>query len=189
MRPEGWDDEEDGEWSPETITNPALSAFNAITGETYGYRWAYTTTPEVLAKLKAKGDGLYLYRSPRFVSKERTLTRTLTLAPTQTLTLTLTPTLTRTPTLSQEHGDRPRERYPSSTLSQSAVSNWLAAKAAPLVGLFSSDTKERYVGGAVRGAKPAVVVVFVNLDNAKGMQYALKRVRKVAVAHKGTLSF
>jgi len=69
------------------------------------------------------------------------------------------------------------------------VSNWLAAKAAPLVGLFSSDTKERYVGGAVRGAKPAVVVVFVNLDNAKGMQYALKRVRKVAVAHKGTLSF
>ena len=101
----------------------------------------------------------------------------------------LTPTLTRTPTLSQEHGDRPRERYPSSTLSQSAVSNWLAAKAAPLVGLFSSDTKERYVGGAVRGAKPAVVVVFVNLDNAKGMQYALKRVRKVAVAHKGTLSF
>ena len=143
----------------------------------------------MLAKLKAKGDGLYLYRSPRFVSKERTLTRTLTLAPTQTLTLTLTPTLTRTPTLSQEHGDRPRERYPSSTLSQSAVSNWLAAKAAPLVGLFSSDTKERYVGGAVRGAKPAVVVVFVNLDNAKGMQYALKRVRKVAVAHKGTLSF
>ena len=125
----------------------------------------------------------------------QTLTLTLTLTPTPTLTqtltltLTLTPTLTRTPTLSQEHGDRPRERYPSSTLSQSAVSNWLAAKAAPLVGLFSSDTKERYVGGAVRGAKPAVVVVFVNLDNAKGMQYALKRVRKVAAAHKGTLSF
>merc|ERR1712194_374295 len=34
-----------------------------------------------------------------------------------------------------------------------------------------------------------VVVVFVNLDNAKGMQYALKRVRKVAAAHKGKLSF
>lgn len=157
VKPEGWDDDEDGEWSPETITNPALTAFNAITGETYGYRWAYTTTPEVLAKLKAKSEGLYLYRSPRFLSKE--------------------------------HGDRPRERFPSSTLSQSAVSNWLAAKAAPLVGLFSSDTKERYVGGAVRGSKPAVVVVFVNLDNAKGMQYALKRVRKVAVAHKGKLSF
>ena len=50
-------------------------------------------------------------------------------------------------------------------------------------------TKERYVGGAVRGSKPALVVVFVNLDNAKGMQYALKRVRKVALAHKGKLSF
>merc|ERR1740139_1012409 len=53
VKPEGWDDDEDGEWSPETITNPALTSFNAITGETYGYRWAYTTTPEVLAKLKA----------------------------------------------------------------------------------------------------------------------------------------
>ena len=41
----------------------------------------------------------------------------------------------------------------------------------------------------MRGSKPALVVVFVNLDNAKGMQYALKRVRKVALAHKGKLSF
>ena len=160
VKPEGWDDDEDGEWSPETIANPALTAFNSITGETYGYRWAYTTTPEVLAKLKAKSDGLYLYRSPRFLSKE--------------------------------HGDRPRERFPTSTLSQSAVSNWLASKAAPLVGLFSSDTKERYIGGPVRSAKPAVVVIFMNLDrekNAKGVQYVLKRARKVAAAHKGKLAF
>jgi hypothetical protein len=160
VKPDEWDDEEDGEWSPETIENPALTAFNSITADTYGYRWAYTATPEVLAKLKVKSEGLYLFRSPRFVSKE--------------------------------HGDRPRERFPSSTLSQSAVSNWLASKAAPLVGLFSSDTKERYIGGAVRGAKPAVVVIFMNLDrekNAKGVQYVLKRARKVAAARKGKISF
>jgi len=160
VKPDGWDDEEDGEWSPETIENPTLTTFNSITADTYGYRWAYTTAPEVLAKLKAKSEGLYLFRSPRFIS--------------------------------QEHGDRPRERFPSSTLSQSAVSNWLASKAAPLVGFFSSDTKERYIGGAVRGAKPAVCVVFMNLDrekNAKGVQYVLKRARKVAVARKGKISF
>ena len=48
--------------------------------------------------------------------------------------------------LSKEHGDRPRERFPSAALTQSAVSNWLASKSQPLVGLFNSDTKERYVG-------------------------------------------
>ena len=162
VKPEGWDDEEDGEWSPEVIQNPSLTAFNAITTETYGYRWAYTSAPDVLAKLKAKSDGsLFLYKSPRFLSKE--------------------------------HGDRPRERFPSATLTQSAVSNWLASKSQPLVGLFNSDTKERYVGryGGAGGAKPAALVVFMNLDfekNSKSVQYVLKRARKVAAARKGKIS-
>jgi hypothetical protein len=70
----------------------------------------------VLAHMKAKSNGLYLYRSPKFVSKE--------------------------------HGDRPRERFPSDKLSESAVSNWLSAKAQPLVGLYSSTTKDRYAKAA-----------------------------------------
>ena len=71
--------------------------------------------PEVLAHMKAKSNGLYLYRSPKF--------------------------------LSAEHGDKPRERFPSTKLSESAVRNWLNSKAQPLVGLYSSSTKERYSGG------------------------------------------
>jgi len=152
----------DGEWEPETIPNPALTAFNSITAELYGYRWAFTTSDEVREKLKAKSDSLFLYRSPRFVSKD--------------------------------HGDRPRERYGSSTLTQSAVANFLSSKAQPLVGFFSADTKERYVGRSYGSGvtKPAVCVIFMNLDwekNGKSVQYVLKRARKVAQAHKGKLSF
>jgi hypothetical protein len=73
------------------------------------------------------------------------------------------------------------------------VSNWLASKSQPLVGLFNSDTKERYVGryGGAGGAKPAALVVFMNLDfekNSKSVQYVLKRARKVAAARKGKIS-
>jgi len=149
--PEGWDAEEDGEWVAPTIENPALTSYSAITGSNYGYRYAYTTAPDVLAKLKSKAGGLYLYKSPQF--------------------------------LSVEHGDRPRERFPSDKLSESAVSNWLKAKAQPLVGLFSSSTSTRYEG--------AVLVIFMNYDlekNAKGVNYVLKRARKAAVAFKGKLS-
>jgi hypothetical protein len=149
--PEGWDTEEDGEWKAPTIENPALTAFNEIVGspDAYGYRFAVTFDPDVLAKLKAKNGGLFLFRSPRF--------------------------------LSPEHGDRPRERYPSTKLEASGVTNWLGAKAQPLVGLFSSATRDRY--------RSPTLVIFMNLDfeaNAKGVAYVLKRARKaVSGALKG----
>jgi len=146
--PEGWDEEEDGVWQAPQIENPSLTAFNTITSAVYGYRFAYSTAPEVLAKLKSKAGGVYLYRSPKFVSKD--------------------------------HGDRPRERFPSEKLSESAVSNWLAAKAQPLVGEYDSTTSSRYT--------TPVLVIFMNLDfeqNAKAVTYVLKRARKVAASLKG----
>ncbi|KAL1523855.1 hypothetical protein AB1Y20_018776 [Prymnesium parvum] len=149
--PDGWDTEEDGEWEPPVIENPTLTSFNTISTNIYGYRYAFTTSPEVLEKLKCKNSGLFLYRSPKFVSVK--------------------------------DGDRPRERFPSATLTESAVSNWLAAKAQPLVGMYSPTTKDRY--------KSAVLVVFMNLDfekNAQSVQYVLKRARKAAAALKGKLS-
>ena len=150
--PEGWDTEEDGEWEAPVIENPALTSFNQIAGSSYGYRFAYTTADEVLEKLsKKKAGGLYLFRSPKF--------------------------------LSTEQGDRPRERFPSDKLSESAVSNWLTAKAQPLVGLYSSSTSSRYTG--------PTAIIFMNLDfdtNAKGVNYVLKRARKAAKALKGKIS-
>jgi protein disulfide isomerase len=156
--PEDWDEEEDGKWDTPKIENPAVGTFKEIASSVTQYRWAYSSAPEVLAKLKSKNGGLYLYRSPRFVSKE--------------------------------HGDRPRERFPSASLSEATVSTWLADKAQPLVGLFSSDTKSRYLGGTTAPKQP-VLVIFLNLDfdaNAKGVKYVLKRARKVAVGLKGKLS-
>jgi len=151
--PEGWDADEDGEWDAPTIENPAVTSFNAVSGSAYGYRFAITYEPTVLAVLKQKSkSGLYLYRSPKFLSKE--------------------------------HGDRARERYPSDKLAADGVTNWLNAKAQPLVGQFSTTTQDRYKG--------ATLVVFMNLDfeqNAKGVNYVLKRARKAAVGYKGKLSF
>jgi len=147
VKPEGWDDDEDGEWSAPTIEHPVLETFKSISGSSYDYRFAFTSAPEVLEKLKCKKAGLFLYRSPKFLSKK--------------------------------DGDRPRERFPSDTLTESAVKNWLSAKAQPLVGLFSSSTKERYKG--------AVLVVFLNLDfekNGQSVEYVLKRARKAAAALK-----
>lgn len=151
VTPEGWDEDEDGKWEPPMIDNPAMTSFNEISSSLFGYRFAYTVTTEVLEHLKSKAGGLYLFRSPKFVSAE--------------------------------HGDRPRERFPSTTLSESAVGNWLAAKAQPLVGLYSSATKARYKG--------AVLVIFMNIDferNTKSIQYVLKRARKAAAGLKGKLS-
>ena len=51
------------------------------------------------------------------------------------------------------------------------------------MGLFSSTTSSRYSG--------AVLVIFCNLDfeqNAKGVNYVLKRARKAAVALKGRMA-
>ena len=149
--PEGWDEEEDGKWEPPMIDNPMMTPFNDISASLSGYRFAFTSAPEVLEHLKSKAGGLYLFRSPRFVSVE--------------------------------HGDRPRERFPSASLSESAVSNWLAAKSQPLVGMYSSATRDRY--------KAPVLVIFMNIDferNAKSIQYVLKRARKAAVGLKGKLS-
>ena len=150
--PEGWDAEEDGAWEAPTIENPALTSFKSITNSLYGYRFAVTYDPDVLAKLKQKSKaGLYLYRSPKFLSKE--------------------------------HGDRPRERYPSEKLTNDGVTNWLNAKAQPLVGKYSSMTQDRYKG--------PTLVIFMNLDlegNAKGVNYVLKRARKAAAGLKGKLN-
>jgi len=149
--PDGWDEDEDGPWEAPTIEHPTLTSFNALSGGLYGYRTAFTSSPDVLAKLKCKSSGLFLYKSPRFVSKE--------------------------------HGDRPRERFPSDKLTESAVSLWLSSKAQPLVGQYSSTTKDRYKG--------PVLVLFMNLDfekNAKQVNYVLKRARKAAVGLKGKLS-
>jgi len=150
--PDGWDAEEDGEWVAPTIENPALTTFKAVSTNVYGYRYASTSSPEVLEQLKSKAGGLYLFRSPKF--------------------------------LSTEHGDRPRERFPSDKWSESAVSNWLKAKAQPLVGLYNSQTSSRYDA-------TSVVIIFMNLDfeqNAKGVQYVLKRARKAAKALKGKIA-
>ena len=150
--PADWDAEEDGDWAAPMIENPALTTFNKMVSSMYNYRFAYTSAPELLEKFKAsKNGGLFLYRSPKFVSKE--------------------------------HGDKPRERFPSDKWSESAVQNWLKAKAQPLVGLFSTSTKERY--------DLPCLVIFADLDfekNVKGIAYVLKRARKAAVEYKGKLS-
>ena len=146
--PDGWDEEEDGPWEAPTIEHPSVTAFNSIASTAYGYRFAYTSAPEVLEKLKSKAGGLYVYRSPKLLSKDA--------------------------------GDRPRERFPSDTWNENAVSNWLAAKSQPLVGYYSATTSSRYTA--------ATLVIFLNLDfdaNAKGVAYVLKRARKAAAALKG----
>ena len=58
-----------------------------------------------------------------------------------------------------------------------------------LVGLFSTKTNELLDASGAARAKPAVVVIFMNLDGGKKRtQYVLKRARKVAAERKG-LSF
>jgi hypothetical protein len=68
--PEGWDEEEDGEWAAPMIPNPSVGAFNEAASRAYSVRYAVTYEPEVLARLKSKSGGVYLYRSPKFVSTE-----------------------------------------------------------------------------------------------------------------------
>ena len=64
-----------------------------------------------------------------------------------------------------------------------------------LVYMLSQNKELLDDSGLVRTAKPAVLVIFVNLDDRKNMQYVLKRARKVAVgpcaatARKRKLSF
>jgi hypothetical protein len=151
VKPDEWDEEDDGVWEAPVIENPALSSYTSLTSGLYNYRFAYSTAPDVLAKMKAKGTAMFLYRSPRFVSKE--------------------------------HGDRPRERFPSDKFTESTVTNWLQSKAQPLVGQYSHSTRDRY---------PApVLIIFMNLDfdkNTRSVTYVLKRARKAAVALKGKLS-
>jgi len=157
--PDDWDEDEDGKWETPKIENPVIASFKEISSGASQYRWAYSSAPDVLEKLKSKNGGLYLYRSPRFVSKE--------------------------------HGDRPRERFPSTTLTEASVSSWLADKSQPLVGFFNFDTKSRYLGGPTAPKQP-VLIIFLNLDfdaNAKNVKYVLKRARKVAATLKGKLSF
>jgi len=113
-RPPDWDDDEDGEWEAPTIESPHLVSLKSISSIVMA-RFAYTTAPEVLAKIKFKPGqflaGLYLFRSPWYVSKDH---------------------------------DRARERYTSDTLTQEGVQHWIDTKAQPLVGEFNSDTEHRY---------------------------------------------
>jgi len=150
--PEGWDEEEDGAWVAPTVVTPALAAYNQAAQGLYNYRFAYTVSEDVMTAMKAKkAGGIYVYKSPRFVSAE--------------------------------HGDRPRERFPAAVASGPALTNWLSAKAQPLVGLYSTSTKERYKG--------PVLVIYLNLDfeqNLKGVNYVLKRARKAAGALKPKLA-
>ena len=55
------------------------------------------------------------------------------------------------------------QRFPSATLSETTVSNWLGEKAQPLVGQYSYTTKTRYLG-SMSSPKQPVLVVFLNLD-------------------------
>lgn len=75
-KPKDWDNEEDGEWEAATIESPHLVSLKAIAPNVKA-RCAYTSAPEVLAQINSKpgkflGDnaGLYLFRSPWYVSKE-----------------------------------------------------------------------------------------------------------------------
>jgi len=127
----------------------------AIQSLQYEWRFAHTTAPEVLTKLKVSKSALFLYRSPRYVS--------------------------------EKYGDRKRDRFPSSKISGSALKSWLQTRAQPLVGQFTPSTKERYFA-----KKLPVVIVFFNLNwegDAKGANYFLNRVRKVATSMSGKLSF
>ena len=79
--------------------------------------------------------------------------------------------------VSTKHGDRPRERFPSTQLKEDAVKNWLSSKAQPLVGQFTYTTKERYLS-----KKLPVVIVFNDINwekNKAGTAYYVNRARKV----------
>ena len=59
-----------------------------------------------------------------------------------------------------------------------------------LVGLFSTKTKELLDDKGAAHAKPAVVVIFMNLDGGKKQtQYVLKRARKVAAERRGSTPY
>ena len=67
--PDGWDEEEDGAWEAPTIVNPTLASFKTIASAlSYDYSMAYSTDSNVLARLKSKAGGIYLFPDARFVS-------------------------------------------------------------------------------------------------------------------------
>ena len=58
--PDGWDEEEDGEWQPPMIENPTYTTYSAAKQRAYKFRFGYTTNPDVLALLKQKSKaGVY----------------------------------------------------------------------------------------------------------------------------------
>merc|ERR1712087_113527 len=89
--------------------------------------------------------------------------------------------------LSEKYGDRKRERFPSTKLTESSMKNWLLSNAQPLVGQYTYNSKARYLA-----KKLPVVIIFFNINwagDAKGAGYVLNRARKVAAAFAGKLSF
>jgi len=134
----------------------AFEEFQTISSSMqYDWRWAHTTDPEVLTKLKVKSSAVFLYRSPKYVS--------------------------------DKHGDRKRERFPSTKLSESAMKIWMNKNSQPLVGQYTYTSKDRYLS-----KKIPVVIIFFDINwekNPKGTAYFVNRARKIGKEFAGKLSF
>lgn len=80
-----------------------------------------------------------------------------------------------------------KSRFPSKSLKKDALVRFIQSKILPLVGERTYKTSSFY------DASPLpVVTVFAEVDhakNAKGFQYLINRIRKVAAEHKGKLIF
>ena len=68
VKPEVWDEDEDGPWEGPQIENPAFTAFKSAASDAYNYRFAYSFDAALCETKKLKVGSLYLYRSPKFVS-------------------------------------------------------------------------------------------------------------------------
>jgi len=61
--------------------------------------------------------------------------------------------------ISDKYGDKKRERYPSTKLSESGLKNWMTKNAQPLVGQYTYSTKDRYLA-----KKLPVVIIFFDIN-------------------------
>jgi protein disulfide isomerase family A protein 3 len=89
--------------------------------------------------------------------------------------------------ISDKYGDRKRERFPSTKLSESALRIWMTKHAQPLVGQYTYTTKDRYLA-----KKVPVVIIFFDINwekNPKGTAYFVNRARKIGTQFKGQLNF
>lgn len=98
-------------------------------------------------------------------------------------TIYLYPAATYTNT---KYGDKPRARFPSSTISSAdAIVNFVKAKALPLVSVYDFNTEDLFLK-----KKIPQLTIFTNVDHEKdpkGYTYVSNRALKVASEHKGKL--